>query len=464
MGSIEDLLTVFAAVVGVALASWAAITNAQPKIKGRLKDNPDYRARVAAELEAPKASVLYLRGLDRALGGLDHLMGPINLWPGVPLGFGFCLTLAFVYSSLFLVFGWGFFGASGRIGPLGAMPDWTWWARAGTGFGVTIYVAIMFFMIQRDVVAGAGGRITVGVFGGAVAGAVTGAAGAGAAVAGGVAGAGMAVAIATVAAGAGAFVAGAALAGAIIGALVAGLGEDGFGMLLLWVALPIANAGPDVVSWWVSRGLGRRLQATIEADLAYLRKAVAAIGHVALDLIAALGFFALIAFLLPRIADLVNGFAVWAGSDLALQLWEPGGLVCQTARDPWGEGAWPMLMLLSTLVPTALHFGMVLLSFWASWWLRLFEAPEVAAGLRKGEAIGGTALTAAIDEAASRLTWAWFGAIVTFSALLTLLWVGFGQLEHALPWIDQGLDLFKRLMLLVAYGFDDASVTACLGV
>lgn len=478
-GLIEQLLMVFGALAGLAMATCAAfIFGVHGYIKGRLRENPGFRQRVALELEEPKWSAPYLRGLNWGLGRLDEIMGPINFWPGALQGFRFCLALALAYSSALLIFGWGFFGASGQIGTFDALPDWNFWLRVLLASAVLVLCGVIGFYRIRWI-----GGLAIVAVGTAALGAET---IAGAVPVGGTSGAGVvavlavgAVAIAgAIGAGVVAVVVIGTITGAVAGAMapLTNVGETKleFVMLLLWVALPIVNAGPDVISWWVSRGLGRHMQRTIGSATAYFRKLVSFVGHVFLDLVAAVFFFALLAWLMPRVVDGVNRVANWAASDLRLPLWEADGIICRTALDPWGEGAWPMMMLLSTLVPTALHFGMALLGPLVARWLKWFHAPDVAAQLRAvppdycGEGQGGALVSQAIDDAASKLTWAWFWAIITGAVIVAMLWVALLQIEDALPLLgsalDAGLDGFKRWMIWMAYGFDWEPVGACLGV
>jgi hypothetical protein len=146
---------------------------------------------------------------------------------------------------------------------------------------------------------------------------------------------------------------------------------------LFWVALPVANAVWDYASWWISRGLGADLVTQIRSGSRSIgRKAWTGLWHSALDLGAALVLLAALAWTLPNVVE-------WF-----LPVFADEAQWCAMAREPFGEGLWVTSMLLSTLVPTALHLAAVIASPAAALALRFREAPEVADLLERANAIG----------------------------------------------------------------------------
>lgn len=461
-GMIGSLAMAAATLLSIALvAGTTLLFDGRARRASRLTRDRADRERVADALEAPKGGRIYLNLLDGALKGLDRLMGPVNLEAGAFQGLSFCLLLGVVYAPLFLVFGWALFDASGRIGPLEPLPDWSSGVRALSALFVCLSVLAVLLVARRTL---EGGLVVAGV----VPAAAIATAGAEAAV---VAAAPAVAAI--IIARAGAMVAEAAIimvsavgVGVAFTGALGRFSEAGFFILLVCVALPFANFAPDAASWWVGRGLGRRAHTVLGGGRPLAWQLASLVALALLGLVAAVLLFGLTAWFLPRLANAVNAFAGWAGTDLALTLKGPDGLVCRAARDPWGEGAWPTLMLLTTLAPSALHLGMAALSPIASWWLKWFHDPDLAARLRAistddTEADGPVAPV--IRDAASRLAWAWFGAILTFAALLMLAWLAFDSIGPALPWLNQALQMITRATLWAASGLDSAAVEACLG-
>ncbi|MBT6396282.1 MAG: hypothetical protein HOJ95_16425 [Nitrospinaceae bacterium] len=115
-------------------------------------------------------------------------------------------------------------------------------------------------------------------------------------------------------------------------------------VVLFLVVLPFLNGAWDWFSLSVSRCLGE--------DILKRRSGLRALGLALLDVAAAVFFlFTLAAVLILGIETLVY-FAEW---DFNLQ-----DFLIVAATDPWGQGFWVSFMLLSTLVPTAAHFAVVL--------------------------------------------------------------------------------------------------------
>lgn len=125
-----------------------------------------------------------------------------------------------------------------------------------------------------------------------------------------------------------------------------------FSLVIFVGILPIFNAFWDWISWGISRSLGRRLLSRSRRTFARI------LGHAVIDLGAgvflllglAVTLFAAVSFYNKLYAQLRN-----TEPPLGLQAFSD-----KAATDPWGDGLWISLMLLSTLVPTALHFVMAL--------------------------------------------------------------------------------------------------------
>ena len=96
-------------------------------------------------------------------------------------------------------------------------------------------------------------------------------------------------------------------------------------------------------------------------------------------------------------------------------------------------------MLLSTLVPTALHATAALASPLAAGALWLQRDEALATRLETAEA--GPAFDAAVDDAAAHLAWTWiavwiFAGMLVTGAFVGLLWLGnlvTGELPEPLP-------------------------------
>jgi hypothetical protein len=338
--------------------------------------------------------VVYRRWLGRADAGLRGFFGRRMLgWRA----FERCLLLAYLYPVFLLLVAW-VFGASLTLGgdPL-FEGDWRWGHKTlavtslaillGIAYKHEIFASWIRSALPRKIgqhpFAVIASRLFVIYAAAAVAFAVAFAV----AVAGAFAGA-FAFAFAFAVAGAFAFafaVAGAfafAVAGAFAGAF-AGAGAVAFAgafagaaavaIFLLYVFLPIANAAMDWLSWAVSRRL--------LADLVQ-RGANAGVGailwHAAADLIAALVLLAGLAFLLPFVLQGTNLVFDWP----AIEWWD---YLAAARRAPFGEGLFVTGMLFSTLLPTAVHFLILMFALlfpqpvWLrARWLDWLTAPEPA--------------------------------------------------------------------------------------
>ena len=133
-------------------------------------------------------------------------------------------------------------------------------------------------------------------------------------------------------------------------------------LVLFFFLFPFANALLDWLSWIVSRWLGRRLQRVNEASSnahGGIRRWGVFLRHAGADLAAAVALLWLLAWTIPLTVDLYNGLYVRLGRPEPLPL---RGYLCAAAKAPWTDGLWIILMLVSTLVPTAWHLAALVMS------------------------------------------------------------------------------------------------------
>jgi hypothetical protein len=339
----------------------------------------EYRRAKAEALREPGFWRLYLRGLDESLKWLQRHFGH----PLSPQALGVCLTVGLLYGVVFLLIAWGL-GAPATLQttvllPDVAQPGRALWALAGLAW----LTAILWLVIRREEVdravlgwlgrrLGAAydswrARLTLRLLVAVIVAAllvgiswlVLGQLGRSATE-------GVVILFFVNLALAGVLIVAGIDAGAV--AMLIGIGAfsgdvssaAALGLLLFYLVLPTVNALWDWLSWWVSRRLGHGLHALLAAGRNTAVTALLALGLVALDLVAALTFLALLAWTLPLVIDGFNAFAAWwQGIPPPLPL---ASFLCDSARAPLGAGLWATLLLFSTLVPTALHMMVVVAS------------------------------------------------------------------------------------------------------
>ena len=135
----------------------------------------------------------------------------------------------------------------------------------------------------------------------------------------------------------------------------------------------MVNGFWDWGSWWVSRWLGRHLLGKLHDDGASGERVWAVVWHGGIDLVLALLMLGTFAFFLAFAFESYNQLA----SALGPAAYQLVPFIDAAALAPWGQGLWLTVMLLSTLVPTALHGVMLLASPLAL----LFLATPQRAGL-----------------------------------------------------------------------------------
>ncbi len=144
---------------------------------------------------------------------------------------------------------------------------------------------------------------------------------------------------------------------AILGAGIQGNVDDStiiFIITFLFL-LPLANGLWDWLSWRISRWLGRDLLEGLDES----GRGWTIISHGLADLLFALLFLATLALALAFGMESYNQYAVWRSGETVYDL---RVFVGEAAEKPWTEGFWLTAMLLSTLVPTFLHFALLLAS------------------------------------------------------------------------------------------------------
>lgn len=317
----------------------------------------------------------YRKFLARVLDRLDELQGPVFHIAGL----GFCLSLSFIYSTLFLVATW--LSGSGLETPgLSLLPSgWIGWQRllwasslvfssallywgakketreSTASSSVAVNQVVFLTNADRHVLSQLGWlfNFTMTAHGAAAVGAICGFMVIAAATGLIAVTAAVVVVVLTVSIGGVVAVSVSVIVG--VGFLLAFNGDDSIApvnvlgaVCALFFLLPIFNALIDWPSWIVSRWLMRHLTELGEPVQDSPLNVLGLLGlHTLVDLLAALVFLVALVGLMPVAF-------VWVSGRLAIEY--PVAIVIrQAADDPWGAGLWISLMLLSTLVPTLLH-------------------------------------------------------------------------------------------------------------
>ena len=231
-------------------------------------------------------------------------------------------------------------------------------------------------------------------------------------------------------------------------------------LVSFFLFLPLANGGLDYASWWISRRLGRDLAAGLSTVKTRRQWAWRIGWHAAADL----GGAALLLLALAFVLGLGFGMAEHgevgaAGSrDLALV-----ATVQQAVAAPWSVdgGLWFSLMLVSTLVPTALHMLFLVASPVAA--IRMGKATQerrrLSAGLhphfwRTCSEEGRQQLATQISrELVQRQVWVWAPAAALLVFVAGLLAAGVGAVVQ-LSWFAETVGSFT------CWGVDAADLLA----
>jgi hypothetical protein len=192
---------------------------------------------------------------------------------------------------------------------------------------------------------------------------------------------------------------------------------------VFFLILPLWNALLDWPSWAMSRWLGhdlhdlmqgerRRLGTLLQRIFRRAWQPAAFVLHIALDLAAAMVLLLALAALLPFVVQLFNLLATPA---LALD-----GFLAAARDRPWPNAIWPVAMLLTTLIPTALHAGAVIIGLFL-WLIQPTEwRRDIVAGLRSDGA--------ALAWAATRASWLLILTPLAAGLLVVLLAFGLVRL------------------------------------
>ncbi len=123
-------------------------------------------------------------------------------------------------------------------------------------------------------------------------------------------------------------------------------------LFLFTVLLPVINAGWYWLSWGISRWLG---------ILILLRRLVVSlVGHGVIAAAVGLGLLVCLAVSLPAAVEGDNLWAIAGGCEEPVAL---HALLVAAAAAPWGaNGFWITSMLVTTLVPTAIHLSLLIAS------------------------------------------------------------------------------------------------------
>ena len=127
----------------------------------------------------------------------------------------------------------------------------------------------------------------------------------------------------------------------------------------LYTLLPFLNGLLDMVSWLWTRWLAGRLLRELDGEGRGEARAATVLVHTFLDLVLAIFSLVLLAWLLAFAFELYGQLcgAVAGGSDHGSYV-RP--MIDDAMNGPWQNGFWIWLMLLSTLVPTAIHMTFLL--------------------------------------------------------------------------------------------------------
>ncbi len=222
-----------------------------------------------------------------------------------------------------------------------------------------------------------------------------------------------------------------------------------FGISML--ILPVMNGGIDYASWWVSRWLGHDLATGLSANPSTAATLARSLAHIAADLLLALVFFVAMAFALGLAFE---SYDLYANLDAVVLYAEteagPTGYAADLRNDPLGQGLWITLMLLTTLIPTVIHFGMVIGAILPATLLPDARRRQLASNLAalgpappaepQARAVWAKTIQAAATFAAAYRWRMAAGVALTSGLLAALLW-GLGRLyPHVFltDWAYQG--------------------------
>ncbi len=384
IGDIIGILTL----CGTLIAAFAAVLT-----------SGKHRHLVFAALEKYNPAELYVTGINRGLKGLNLFFGPAKSWKA----FNRCLTLAYLYPLIFMCFSW-VAGQSPSIAGLPIFPgDWTnGWLKGLLAVALMGYFVVIFWVDQREKTWGAKlkdhPRIFIRLLGWLFR------LEAGAVILAGALAVALALALVLVLASA------VAEAGAIVvGVVDAEAGAVSF--LLLFIILPYANALLDWLSW----SLSRYFVHTMVTTNSFSKR----IRHFLADFVLAGVFMVGLCILVPFLLQLVNFGSVRLGiptEDWLLRFDD-------SFHAPWTSGLMFTLMLVTTLIPTALH---ILLFVFAVLGWTMARAVNYVLG--RDRELGGESIERSVD--AGWESFILFCAAALTIALPVLLLIGLESVLH----------------------------------
>ena len=361
--------------LGVLFAGLSLYFGAVYFLHGILAKNPASRQRALNRLHTPLFGRLYRNTLRNGLAWLAKLFGGRR--PNSLAALRVCFALSLLYGVTLFLLSWTS-GGSGTIGTTPILPaNTSVWQRIAIALLTAIPACYIFFVlrnlraiaeeIRKSMIKpllplgwsnGATAKITANILVvilviGGTAGTVDIVNSVGGITTVALAGA-IAVAAVLLEGKASAVVGGIAGSALFVSGTIDPFTSGVITALLFWLLLPALNALLDWFSWWISRSLGHRILLTKNLWLTIP-------AHALINLVAAV---ALLAVLTITLVTTLEGFNLWAASHGSAPPLALEGLIDTVREKPFGaEGAWITLMLLSTLLPTALHLGMLFMGF-----------------------------------------------------------------------------------------------------
>lgn len=344
-------------------------------LTNKIKSDAQYKTHVANLLKESSYFVNYQRYLKRGLSFLSTWMGDADSWSGNLHGIFACYIMAMAYTTFFFIASWTL-GGSGKLGNDEIMSDVTLLRRILTMMGILGSLAL-FCLLERW------GKfiilllVTAGIAFGQVAFILT------------------PIAVAFLLAGwtlvirnlspeifDSSFI-GTLGTITIVGTLVVFAiswppKDDVVVGHLLLAVLPMVNMIVDWPSWWISRKLGHHLLESSYFDMSDLKITGVIASHVLIDVAVAVLLFFGLAAVMSFTIELLNFWFVLRGSTSIVDLPQ---FINQSIEYPWPNAIWIALMLLSTLVPTMMHFSVLVASPLALWLIPNDRRLEVAKDL-----------------------------------------------------------------------------------
>ena len=343
-----------------------------PYFKAELMEDQEYRKRISQQLISHDYIQGYRTRLSDGLNTLSFWMGDLYTLRGTLKGMSICFAIAMAYSVFFFFISWVFDGPAG-LGQIEILPQATAWQRMFWTLGVLVALVFLGSMARRSL----SGSILLALSLAAIfvqisyqfipqasilCLALIGAFFILSANANGLkvmqerlgwGSSNMASLIFL-------FLGSGLLVGLIQliwqSASRAAFDSQELVVLLFCFALPALNMILDWPSWWISRRLGHNLLERISNQRKQTSLVVVIGAHAIIDLALAVICLGLLAMIMSFVVDLFN-LRIAAITDS--QPLELRPFIAEAVRTPWPNAIWVGLMLISTLVPTLLHAGLL---------------------------------------------------------------------------------------------------------